>query len=363
MLSPTEKKDKVIRSTDLEALSCRLSCNERGYLQPADANIYKLVSSYQKYLQYCEGYTNLSAGRTFRQAFNDRKFPLINRGTYLRTALISQLLTKFAETYGTCQIISMGGGSDTRCFEYLQKYPSLKYVELDFPETAKLKKLTILQDPVLQKIVKYKPENKSISVESKEEFKQFESDLSTENYQLVGCDLRTLTKESSFLANIDPSVPVLILSECVLCYLSPQENENVINFWSSIFQSSLMSIIIYEPISLNDAFGVQMSDNLASRGINLLTFNEFPTLESKKKFLQKLSLTNIHVTDISEIGGYSNPSDCWFSESESLRINKLELIDEVEEIQLLLLHYCLVYAERLGSSSFTAVDDWPWKIK
>lgn len=365
MLSPEQKKDKIIRSTDLEALSCRLNCNEKGYFQPTDSHIYKLVSSYQKYLQYCEGYTNLSAGRTFRQVFNDKKFPIINRGTYLRTELITRIISKFIDSFGgdACQIISMGGGSDTRCFNYLQKFPNLKYIELDFLETVKLKKLAIVQDTRLKSIVKLPPEvNDSISIDSKDLFKQLESDLVTDNYQLIGCDLRTLNATPQVLNGVDKSVPTLILSECVLCYLNPQENESVINFWQLMFKDTLMSLIIYEPISLNDSFGLQMSENLTNRGINLLTFKEFPTLESKKQFLQKLGLNKVHITDISEIGGYSKSGFCWFSETESVRINKLELIDEVEEIQLLLLHYCLIYAENNTPVSFEQIDDFPWKL-
>ncbi|EGV65350.1 hypothetical protein CANTEDRAFT_129620 [Yamadazyma tenuis ATCC 10573] len=361
MLSPNQKKDKVIRSTDLDALACRLSCAQQGYFLPMDNNISKLVASYSKYLQFCEGYTNLSASRTFRMAFNDRKFPIINRGTYLRTQSISQIVEEFIKEFGTCQILSLGGGSDTRCFKYVS--PNVKYLEIDFPETAKIKKLTILGDNGLRAIVKYEGEEHiGLDVTTRDQFNDIEPDLHTSNYHIIGYDLRKLTHSSEVLQFVDSSLPTLVLSECVLCYASPQENENIINIWSNYFGSTLMSLIVYDPISLKDAFGAQMADNLQRRGINLLTFNAFATVESKLEFFHQLGLKNSKVTDISSVGGYES-TGAWFDEEEVKRISKLEIIDEVEEIKLLFSHYCLLYGENQSSRSFRAINNWRWKLE
>lgn len=356
MLSPRQKKDKVIRSTDLDALSCRLNCNEKGYFIPPDPHIEKLVASYSKYLQFCQGYTNLSAVRTFRLAFSERKFPLINRGTYIRTQLISLILDQFVEKYGKCQIISMGGGSDTRCFKYLAK--NVKYVEIDYPETTRIKKLTILNNEELKAIV---GTDEKGDVENKEQFAAMDADLHTENYHLMGFDLRDLKMGCGVFNYIDTTIPTLVLSECVLCYCEPIENERIISTWIELFQQNLMLILVYEPISLNDGFGTQMSENLLKRGINLLTFNEFPTLDSKKQFLTKLGMVNVKTTNISGIGGYDS-EDSWFGQTENSRVNSLELIDEVEEIKLLLLHYCLFYGENGKGDQFKEIEKLFWKI-
>lgn len=367
MISPSEKKDKIIRSTDLDALSCRLNCNNIGYFNPKDKNIEKIIGTYQRYLQFCHGYTNLSATRTLKSSFNDRKLPIINRGTYLRTELINKIVTEFIDNNEQCQILSLGSGSDTRCFDIVERCPSVKYIEIDFPENAKMKKLAILQDQELSKITNCNID--LVIVENKDHFESLESDLICENYKLFGFDLRLLCepeknfKEIDVLKNnIDLNRPTLVISECVLCYLTPQDNLNIIRFWNEQFQNTLMALVIYEPLSLNDPFGKQMSENLISRGINLLTFDEFPTLESKITFLKDAcNLRNVKATDMSSIGGYSRNEKSWINETDTNKINKLELIDEVEEIQLLLLHYCLIYCDN-GIESFDKINHFFWKL-
>lgn len=368
MISPQEKQDKVIRSTDLDALSCRYSANNKSYFSTPDPFIDSLISSYKIHLPLCTGYTSMSANRTLRSVFNEQKLPLINRGTYLRTELIDVITQEFIKEFKKCQIISLGGGSDTRCFRILEQYDEeVKYCEIDFPESVKIKKLAILNDRRLAGIVKYDKTTQSIT--SKEEFARLEANIHTDNYHLIGYDLRQLTSilGCSLLEHVDTSIPTLILSECVLCYLNPEENKRIIDFWKNAFASrALLALLIYEPMSLNDAFGTTMTHNLSNRGINLLTFNEYPNLDARYKLLsEKCQSTNIKLTDMSNVGGYDSDdnSKAWISNKDLDRINRLELVDEIEEIRLLLKHYCLCYCEFPYKSSFKAINKWKWIIE
>ncbi|CUM64573.1 uncharacterized protein PRCAT00002180001 [Priceomyces carsonii] len=371
MLSPAEKQEKIIRSTDLDALSCRFSANNKSYFAPPDPYIDVLIKSYRSYLHYCAGYSNLSANRTLKSSFGEKKMPLINRGTYFRTKLINLIIDEFIQEFGKCQIISLGGGSDTRCFHYLAN-SNVTYHEIDFPESAKIKLLAIFGNASLKEIVQYNEDrDRDFEINSKEDFENYESELHTNNYHLYGMDLRQLKDfsigEAKFLPYVNTSLPTLILSECALCYVSPLENEQIVKFWNNFFQKSncVLAFLTYEPMSLDDPFGVTMKDNLSKRGINLLTFNEFPTLQSRCDFLFSVChLKNIRLTDMCDIGGYGNESP-WIDNEELLRINKLELIDEVEEIRLLLKHYCICYGEmsRSNVKRFKGIDNWRWLIK
>ncbi|QFZ27409.1 putative leucine carboxyl methyltransferase [Clavispora lusitaniae] len=339
MLSPKEKHDKIIRATDLDALSCRASANRKGYFVPPDIHIDELIRSYQQNLPFCEGYTKLSAGRLLR-ALEEPKFPLINRGTYLRTEAINRVVECFVVAHPKCQIVSLGGGSDTRCFRVLESKHDVVYTEIDFPESTKIKKLAVANSPQLQKIV-----GSSLSptvVNSKAEFSALDPSLHTPRYHLVGLDLRTLKEAGSAnsgLDFLDPETPTLVISECVLCYLSPEDNEQVISFWKALLRKP--SFVVYEPMALDDAFGETMAQNLRNRGIDLQAFEKFPNLESRKVFFQQLGLASV-LTDMSRVGGYSEGS--WFGPLDQQRISRLEMIDEVEEIRLLLQHYCLICA-------------------
>jgi len=362
MLSPDEKKDKTIRATDLDALSSRNSANSKQYFVPSDRYIPDLIMSYQNHLQYCEGYSNLSAGRTLRMLFKERKMPIINRGTYLRTRSIDLVINEFIKKFDKCQIVSLGGGSDTRCFSLLDRYENLTYSEIDYPESVKIKKLGILANDELRKSLGVC--DTAPTINSKSDFMNFDSDLITSRYKLIGDDLRNVDADFLKLKKFDHSLPTLILSECVLCYLSPQENEAIIKFWTR-WCSGYSAVLIYEPMSLNDPFGLTMARNLSQRGLNLQSFSEYPNLQSRFEFLKNsCSLKNLRLTEMCLVGGYSseNVEKPWIDQAEEQRINRLELIDEVEEIQLLYKHYCLCFGDNSDKHVFDAIDNWTWTL-
>ena len=66
------------------------------------------------------------------------------------------------------------------------------------------------------------------------------------------------------------------------------------------------------------------------------------------------------------IGGYKRSQEGreWIEHNDMDRINKLELIDEIEEIRLLLEHYCLIYGEYTEEKSlnFKGIDTWSWVL-
>ncbi|RCK63576.1 Leucine carboxyl methyltransferase 1 [Candida viswanathii] len=351
MFSPQDRHDKLVRATDLDALSCRYSIDEKQYLCPPDEYIQDVVQSYQQHLQFCQGYTQLSASRTLRSVFQERKFPLINRGSYLRTTAIDKVVQQFIKEFdGKCQIVSLGSGSDTRAFPLLEQHPDLVVHEIDFPESTRIKKLAILQNHKLRGIVE--TDDPPPTIDSKSSFSEYSPDMHTPRYFLHGLDLRTL-------AGVFPlqDLPTLVISECVLCYLPPEEYEQTIKYWTSQARSNIMGFLIYEPMSLDDQFGSTMTQNLLNRGLNLQMFSKYPDLPARKRFLELCGLLRLRLTDMSDVGGYKGQSK-WIDDNELQRINKLELIDEIEEIRLLLDHYCLVYGEYSGT--FTGIDTWDW---
>ncbi|KAI5962591.1 PPM1 [Candida pseudojiufengensis] len=366
MNSPEERHDKLIRATDLDALSCRNSINEKNYLQPKDEFINDLINSYQTYLQYSQGYSSLSSSRTLKAQFLSKKLPIINRGTYMRTKIITDFIQKYIDYFGgVCQILSLGSGSDTRAFHLLSTNPMTKYHEIDFPESTRIKKLGILNNPRLMKLLSIDPLDIP-SVKSKESFNDLDPNLHTNRYHLHGLDLRGLNSITQ-IKGLDTNLPTLIISECVLCYLSPEEYRSTIEICTNFGNENLTSFLIYEPMSLKDSFGSTMNQNLMGRGLNLQTFDEYPDLESRLRFFKDMcKLSNIRMTDISNVAGYNKNSPAWIDDIELRRINSLEMIDEIEEIKLLLEHYCLVYGEFRNSPNaptFSGVDDFNWLLK
>lgn len=329
----TNRHEKVVRKTDLDALSLRHCANFQGYFSKYDPYINDLIGLYKSYLQYSEGYTLLLAARTVRAAFDGKKLPIINRGTYLRTIAIDDIISRFLDSHrGGAQIVLLGGGLDTRVFHLLKTHANLVYHELDFLEQVKIKRLAIDGNPELRQVVDA-PKLPSIP-RNREEWGTYDGDLHTERYHLVGMDVRELVGDGFY--NIDDSLPTLVISECMLCYVKPDEAEGIIKYWMKSLSS--VEFVIYEPVLLGDAFGETMARNLAQRGINMEGFSKYATPKARREWLERMAMVDVEVHDIAQIGGLTGENS-WIPLSEMSRINRLELVDEVEEIIMLYQHY------------------------
>lgn len=364
MLLPAARQDRLVRATDIDALSCRFWANEKRYFVAPDRFIAPLVESYNANLQYCEGYTNMSAVRTLRSAFLTAKLPLINRGTYLRTHAIDTVVERFmAENKGRCQIVALGGGLDTRAFRSIEKYEDLVYVEVDFPESVKIKKMAIMGLEDLQKVIGLDVEDKTecvSKVESKEELLQMRADLFTSNYKLFGFDLRQIESTGAdYFKFLNKELPTLVISECVLCYLSRADCLAVLTFWREFLNR--VAVVLFDPMALGDGFGHAMTSNLNNRGIDLHMFHEYLTLASRKALMETELGYRAFLTDMAAVGGFSDEALTWITVEDARRISRAEMMDEVEEITLMLRHYSLVYAESGMKLSF--VDKLLWVMK
>ncbi|TGZ78134.1 leucine carboxyl methyltransferase [Ascodesmis nigricans] len=308
--------DATVQSTDNDAASSRLSAVRAQYLEDPFASLFSPPAPL--------------------------KLPIINRGTYVRTTAIDRLVHAFlcdsprtpAEQQSRKQIISLGAGTDTRFFRLYPTYSTpnalfpidLVYHELDFPTLARKKLSTILSHPKLRSCL-------SGDVELNNDTGRIHSD----NYYLHPVDLRTLIPGTTPpLPGINPTIPTLIISECCLIYLSPEEAENVVNYFTSILTGSL-GMIIYEPINGSDAFGKVMVANLATRGIVLKTLEKYETLEKQQQRLKSAGFEGVGTADVDWL--FEN----WSVDVEKERVAKLEFLDEVEEWRLLAQHYAVVW--------------------
>lgn len=301
--------DKVVQDTDNDASSSRLSAVELGYLD-------------DKYVRAFTGNSEPAA----------RRFPIINRGTYVRTTAIDLLVSRFLSTHtGRKQVISLGSGSDTRFFRLPDEAANVLYHELDFAANIRAKRAAIARASLLSDRLKT-----AQAFGSKLLFHEI--------------DLRMLQGGSEKdLAGLEPDLPTLLLSECCLCYLLPEEASAVLDFFAQRLSNSV-GIVLYEPIRPGDAFGRTMVTNLASRGIQLQTIKRYASLEDQCQRLAQAGFVNRQgALDVYQIW----QSNAWISETERERVEKLEWLDEIEEWKLLASHYCIAWASR--GATFDAV--------
>lgn len=224
------------------------------------------------------------------------------------------------------------------------------YHEIDFPENTSAKIKAIRTAPVLQRAL---GDNGDV------EISQAGDSLHSPGYHIHPVDLRELSKHArpsssttpsdatiesppGPLRDVDANLPTLLISECCLIYLSPEEADNVVQYFTKtlLFKKPL-GLIIYEPIRPDDAFGRTMVANLATRGIQLQTLNKYATLDAQRTRMRDQGLsTGQAAADIEFIW------QRWVGEEEKERVAGLEMLDEMEEWRLLAGHYCIAWGWR-----------------
>jgi [phosphatase 2A protein]-leucine-carboxy methyltransferase len=94
--------------------------------------------------------------------------------------------------------------------------------------------------------------------------------LHSSKYHLLPMDLRlppphTLESGLGQSNLLDPSLPTLLVFECVLAYMSPAASSQLIRWFvdfSAKSEQGVLGCLIYEMFGLNDAFGRVMINNL-----------------------------------------------------------------------------------------------------
>ena len=236
--------------------------------------------------------------------------------------------------------MSLGAGTDTRFFRLLDLYPNtrLVYHEIDFPTNTVAKIVNIQKQPLLYRKLLHIPST-STSYHS-------------ETYNIHALDLRSLAASSSDaplpeIPNLDPTIPTLILSEMCLVYLQASTVQSIVSSLLTYYlqPATPASLILYEPILPQDAFGRTMISNLQTRNIHLHTLTAYPELGDQRARLKGYGFeAAARAEDTSYIWRK------WIGEEEKERVASLEFLDELEELELLLRHYCVAWGWRNGES-------------
>jgi [phosphatase 2A protein]-leucine-carboxy methyltransferase len=245
------------------------------------------------------------------------------------------------------QIISLGAGTDTRYWRLREKNPQQKilYHEIDFPVVSKNKLAAIRYSQKLSPMgsgffTLHEPKD-PIDPENTRWGFYLNTPVNTAGYFFHPIDLRKMPPRIDDLQTGD--VPSLLISECCLCYLSPDEAQSVIHTFSNLIPN--LGIVIYEPTNPNSEFGKVMSQNLAMRGLSMPTIQKYPTLQSQLHRLRDAGF--LHSQNGADILWLWNN---WVHPAEKERIYELEMLDEVEEWELLAKHYIVIWGWReLGS--------------
>lgn len=266
----------------------------------------------------------------------ERKAPEINRGYFARVQGVSQLIKAFLRrTECNSQIINLGAGMDT-AFWTLKDEDLLpkKYFEVDFPMIVSRKLHNIRYKPLLSKPI--------IELHSEDTLQMDGNMLDSKRYAIIGADLRDIPELEEKLkkCNMNTQLPTLLITECVLVYMTPEQSASLIRWAANSFESAMF--INYEQVNMNDRFGQIMIENLRRRHCDLAGVETCKSLESQKERLLLNGWETALAMDMMEL--YNR-----LPRAEVRRIESLEFLDEMELLEQLMQHYCLCWATKGGA--------------
>ncbi|XP_065540992.1 leucine carboxyl methyltransferase 1 isoform X1 [Lathamus discolor] len=319
------------------------SSRSAQYRAPARTNAAPLPSVPQDYRSQLPLRFAVSVGywkdpyiQYFVRQAKERKAPEINRGYYARVHGVSYLIKAFLKkTECNCQIVNLGAGMDT-LFWRLKDENLLpkKYFEVDFPMIVARKIHHIKSKPPLSKPIMESHSGDSLLIDS--------HSLDSSRYSIQGADLRFSSELEEKLKkhNLDVHLPTLLVAECVLVYMTPQQSASLLKWAASTFPVAMF--INYEQVNMTDRFGQIMIENLQRRQCNLAGVEVCKSLESQRERLLLNGWETAHAIDMMKV--YS-----FLPQADVKRIEGLEFLDEKELFEQLMQHYCICWASKDSS--------------
>jgi len=298
-----------VQSTSNDALKTKISC---------------VISNYYKdpFICYME------------PGSNHKKFlPLINRGTYCRVFAINSKLHEAINNFrkldeykdSKINIIILGSGFDTTYFNLMSEgYTNIEFYEFDYKEIINKKLKYISKAKPLLNIIN---KNKN-------------------NYHLINCDITNKKLFTETLKNIKTQENdlTIVICECLLVYIEESVTIEMISCLTEKFSN--IYLLEYDLIGPDDPFGKEMVDNLKTRDIYLKGFDDVKNINDQINRLKKLNFEDINIVDMYHVYFNVLPLE------ERKRIEKLELMDEFEELNLLQRHACFGFASKCKNEKF-----------
>ena len=298
-----------VQSTSNDALKTKISC--------VLCNYYK-----DPFILYME------------PGMNHKKFlPLINRGTYCRVFAINSKLHEILDNHKKLEefkdskinIIILGSGFDTTYFNLMTEgYKNIEVYEYDYKKIIEKK---------MQYISKYKQLSEIIN-------------KNNNNYHLIDCDITNKKLFSESLNNIKNNEKdlTIVICECLLVYIDKDITVEMLSTINDKFDN--VYLLEYDLIGPDDPFGKEMIDNLKTRDIVLRGFNDIKNIKDQTDRLKESKFEDVNIVDMYYVYFKLLPIN------DRKRIERLELMDEFEELNLLQKHACFGFASKCKNDKF-----------
>lgn len=343
--------DASVIATNDDAFESKVAAMDVGYFKDPYLSMMKnaYVTDDRTHAQFLEAPRNAAMMTTTARY---RRQPVINRGTLARIAIKESVVRAFMALLGKgmgdasrrVQIVSLGAGFDTFPFKMLEEYKrdmgdvatvaGIDYVELDLAHVVREKQQLCREflredSPLFER------------VQMSEGHVHATARGHTGTYTLMECDLRDVTAlQDALTARCDLScaTATIVLAEICLVYMQATQSDAVIRRLSSLFHGT-RAFVNMEQVGRGDDFGSQMDRNVAARGCPLYGMRKYPDLVSQKQRFETCGwAASCRAFTMLELF-----HEC-LSKRRIAALQRVELLDEMEEFNLLLRHYCVVIA-------------------
>ena len=169
------------------------------------------------------------------------------------------------------------------------------------------------------------------------------------NYHLIDCDITNKKLFSESLNQIKNSEKdiTIVICECLLVYIDRDITVDMLSSINERFDN--VYILEYDLIGPDDPFGKEMVDNLKTRNINLRGFNDVKNVKDQIERLKDSKFEDVNIVDMYYVYFKLLPVE------DRKRIERLELMDEFEELNLLQKHACFGYASKCKNDKFKSL--------
>ncbi|XP_037076101.1 leucine carboxyl methyltransferase 1-like [Pollicipes pollicipes] len=274
----------------------------------------------------------------------ERKAPEIHRGYYARTQAVQRLTEAFLARCGDqSQVLSLGAGFDTLYWRLKSAGVRFSnYVELDFPMVTTRKLMYIQRQKGL--LSAFQSEDGEVRISR--------SGLHADDYHLMPVDLARLADVRDVLSQcaLRPDRPTVVLAECVLVYLEPTAARQLLAHLAATLATALF--VNYEMVGVDDRFGQILVKNVRGRGCDLAGIDACNSDDTQIQRFTDTGWDGARVWRMDDVLRLLPAADV-------ARMERLELLDELDVLLQLLQHYGIVVAWRdaadhdLGQLDFT----------
>lgn len=270
-----------------------------------------------------------------------RRTALVNLGYHLRVHGVTSVAAWFFQLPAVVasplppQLLSLGGGHDTLhwrlrglCPSDPDRFGAMRTFDVDLPTVAASKARAITSTPELLKHC-----GKLVAADMPSSVV-----LARENYSVLAADITDVAEVASALAAVEFNfaAPTMVLSECVVAYLSPEQGDELIG-WAAATLSGPSIFVDYSPVGADDGFGATMMSHFTEFGTRLTSVSQYNTPVDQEQRCVKHGWNSSVSTLLTTILHILPPA-------ERLRLLSLEMFDELEEFYLTCHHYTITVA-------------------